>query len=35
MKLRLNGTVFLVIKLAALVTGGRAEQRTAEPKNIE
>jgi hypothetical protein len=24
-----------MIKLAALVTGGRAEKRTAEPQNIE
>ncbi len=30
MKLRQNGTVFLMIKTAALAAGGRAEQRTAE-----
>jgi len=26
---------FFLIKLAALVAGGRAEKRTAEPQNIE
>jgi hypothetical protein len=26
---------FFLIKLAALAAGGRAEQRTAEPQNIE
>jgi hypothetical protein len=30
MKLRQNGTVFLMIKLATLAAAGRTEQRTAE-----
>jgi hypothetical protein len=35
MKRHQKGTVFLVIKMAVLATGGWAEQRTAEPQNIE